>query len=296
MDRSGTVRTRGSCERKRETTMILTTSRLKARFEANLDRSSRVDIATAWATEGPVLDLLCKVADVEDVKVRAIVGTYGNATHPEALERLRKIGTLRLAKDDGPMFHPKVYIFRAAAESCAWIGSANFTGSGFARNEEVVHETDDVAGALDWFERRWRACGRLAPDAIDKYRARRRSQGVWRGLTGLVGRANEGTKKRLALVRGADGWKGFVVALEACNESWLDEGYEWSVLGATHSYVHTIAEAASVARSDRWIGLPPKRAAMLLGLHDDRDGTWGLLGSLGAAGTAKQVFLIGRIL
>ena len=271
--------------------MFLTTSALKARFETNLARSSRVEIATAWATEGPALDLLCKAADVRGVEVRAIVGTYGNATHPEALERLCKIGTLRLAKNNGPMFHPIIYIFHGSAESCAWIGSANFTGAGFARNEEVVHETDDVAGAVEWFARRWRACGRLAPDAIDKYRERRRSQGVLRGLTGVVGRANQGTKKRLALLRGADGWKGYVAALEACNESWLDEGYGWSVLGETHSYVHTIAEAGSVARSERWIGLLPQRAAMLLGLRDDREGAWGLLGSLGAAGTAKQVFL-----
>ena len=291
MDRTGTVRLRGAKKGNREETMFLTTSALKARFETNLARSSRVEIATAWATEGPALDLLCKAADVRGVEVRAIVGTYGNATHPEALERLCKIGTLRLAKDNGPMFHPKIYIFHGSAESCAWIGSANFTGAGFARNEEVVHETDDVAGAVEWFARRWRACGRLAPDAIDKYRERRRSQGVLRGLTGVVGRANQGTKKRLALLRGADGWKGYVAALEACNESWLDEGYGWSVLGETHSYVHTIAEAGSVARSERWIGLLPQRAAMLLGLRDDREGAWGLLGSLGAAGTAKQVFL-----
>ena len=40
--------------------MFLTTKALKARFEANLARSSRVDVATAWATDGPALDLLCK--------------------------------------------------------------------------------------------------------------------------------------------------------------------------------------------------------------------------------------------
>ena len=70
------------------------------------------------------------------MKVRAIVGTYGNATHPRALDRLRTIGALRLADSDGAMFHPKVYIFHGSDESFAWIGSANFTGAGFARNEE----------------------------------------------------------------------------------------------------------------------------------------------------------------
>ena len=274
--------------------MFLTTEALKAQFEANLARSNRVDIATAWATDGPALELLCKTAEVGGVRIRAIVGTYGNATHPRALERLSEIGTLRLAEGDRAMFHPKVYIFQGTAGSCAWIGSANFTGAGFARNEEVVHETDDVADAAAWFARRWRACGALAPGAIEKYEKRRRSQGVWNGLAELVGRANAGTKRRLALLRGADGWKGYVTALEACNESWLDEGYGWSVLGATHSYVHTISKAGTVAQSERWVGLAAERAEMLLGLRDEPDGTWGLLGSLGAARPAKKVFLRSR--
>ena len=190
------------------------------------------------------------------------------------------------------MFHPKVYIFHGPDESCVWIGSANFTGAGFVRNEEVVHETDEVAGAAAWFARRWRACGPLPRGAIDKYRKRRISQGVSRGLADLAaGRTDVGTKRRLALLRSANGWKEYVAALQACNESWLDEGYGWSVLGTTHSYVHTITEAGTVARSKPWTGLPPERSAMLLGLRDEPDGTWGLLGSLGAAGTAKQVFL-----
>ena len=271
--------------------MFLTTDALKTRFEANLAWSNRVDIATAWATDGAALDLLCKAARDGGVKVRAIVGTYGNATHPKALERLREIGTLRLAAGDQGMFHPKVYIFHDSDESCAWIGSANFTGAGFARNEEVVHETDDVAGAAAWFARRWRQCGPLPRGAIEEYRKRRRSQGVSYGLAGLVGRANEGTKRRLELLRGADEWKGFVAALKQCNESWLDEGYRWSVLGKTHSFVHTIDEAGAVARSEHWTRLRPGRATMLLGLRDEPGGTWGLLGSLGAAGTAKQAFL-----
>ena len=151
MGRDGRIGLRGARERNREKAMFLTTEALKAQFEANLARSNRVDIATAWATDGPALELLCKTAEVGGVRIRAIVGTYGNATHPRALERLSEIGTLRLAEGEQAMFHPKVYIFQGTAGSCAWIGSANFTGAGFARNEEVVHETDDVADAAAWF-------------------------------------------------------------------------------------------------------------------------------------------------
>ena len=274
--------------------MFLTSQALRARFEENLVWASRVDLATAWATDGPALELLSGAAQCGGLRVRAIVGTFGNATHPDALERLREIGTLRLAKDKREMFHPKVYIFRGAGHSLAWIGSANFTGAGFARNEEIVHETGSVADAETWFARRWRACGPLAPDAIEAYRKRRRRQGVSGGLAGLVGRAHAGTAKRLALLRAAEGWKGYVAALEGCNESWIDEGYGWSVLGARHSYEHTVAEASSIARSQSWIGLPEASTAMLLGLRDDSDGAWGLLGSLGRAVTATQVFLRSR--
>ena len=293
MDGPGSVRFRGAVERLREKAMFLTTSALRTRFEANLARSTRVDIATAWATEGSALDLLCEAARTGGVKVRAIVGTFGNATHPDALERLREIGKLRLAAGDRAMFHPKVYIFRGAARACAWIGSANLTGPGFARNEEVVHETERVADAATWFARRWKACGPLAPGAIDDYRKRCRRQGVSRRLVGLVGRADAGIAKRLACLRGADGWKAYLAALEECDESWRDEGFGWSVLGAQRSYVQTIAKAGPIARSESWIGLPPTSTAMLLGL-DNSDGTWGLLGSMGAAGTAKQVFIRSR--
>jgi len=273
--------------------MFLTTNKLMERLEKNLARSTRVDVATAWATEGPALDLLRKAVDDRDVKIRAIVGTYGNATHPKALERLRDVGTLRLAESDGAMFHPKVYIFHGSdkSKSCTWIGSANFTGAGFKRNEEVVHETREVDDASGWFKRRWRRCGKLRANAIKEYRKRWCEQGVSPDLAELTAtRTDVGTRQRLALLGEAERWTDYVAALEACDESWLDEGYGWSVLGETHSYLHTIREAGAIAQ-ERWTGLSPERANMLLGLHDDSDGAWGLLGTLGAAAAAVYVFL-----
>ena len=293
MVRLESARFRGAKERVGEKAMFLTTGALTTQFAANLAQSTRVDIATAWATEGPALDLLLDAARTRGVKIRAIVGTFGNATHPDALESLREIGKLRLAAGDRAMFHPKVYIFHGATWACAWIGSANLTGPGFARNEEVVFETARVADAATWFAQRWRACSPLAPDAIEDYRTRCRRQGVSSRLAGLVGRVDAGIAKRLACLRGANSWKAYAAALEECNESWRDEGFGWSVLGARHSYVQTIADAGTVARSESWIGLPRTSTAMLLGL-DDMDGTWGLLGSMGAAGTAKQVFMRSR--
>ena len=269
--------------------MFLTTGDLKERFKANLARSRQICVATAWATEGPALDLLSEAA-LRGIRVKAIVGTFDNATHPDALERLREIGKLRLVTDALEMFHPKVYIFRCGAQSCAWIGSANFTRSGFARNEEVVFETTRIDDALAWFKGRWKKCGVLEPSAIDDYRKRRRKQGVSRELVRLVGRADAGATRRLALLQGADGWKAYIAALKECDESWQDEVLGWSVLGAEDSYVATIEKACTVARKESWIGLPPSDISMLLGL-DDSDGNWGLLGSMAGAGTARTVFM-----
>ena len=270
--------------------MFLTTGALESRFKERLAGADRVDIATAWATCGPVLEMLCKAAKRKRVKVRAIVGTYGNATHPDALERLRDIGELRLVERNRAMFHPKVYIFKATKGDCAWIGSANFTGAGFARNEEAVQETEDVAGAVNWFKRRWKDCGPLNPGAIEAYRKRRRKQGVSRSLSGLVGRSESGTGDRLAYLREADGWKEYARALRKCEESWLDEGYGWSVLGQTCSYVHTIEEGKEIARRTSWVGITDEERTILLGLRDGVNGTWGLLGTLGGAGKVNGIF------
>ena len=270
--------------------MFLTTDNLESRFEDLLSNSNRVDIATAWATRGPVLDLLCTAAEERGVKVRAIVGTYGNATHPDALERLRGIGELRLVEGKQALFHPKVYIFTGDREACAWIGSANFTGAGFARNEEAVHETQDAARAIDWFNVRWKACDQLKDGAIEDYRRRRREQGVSRTLAGLVGRPAAGAGDRLELLKKADSWKAYLCALERCNELRLDEGCGWSVLGDSCSYVHTIEEGRHIAHRGSWVGLTDQERTMLLGLSDGFDGTWGLLGTLFPAGTVKGVF------
>ena len=118
-------------------------------------RVQRVDIATAWATEGPGLDALERAAKQRKVRVRALVGIAGGHTTPSALERLCKLGKVRLVEGNG-LFHVKLYLFHKASTSLAWIGSANFTGPGFEKNEEALLKTTDTAEAVDWFEGRWK--------------------------------------------------------------------------------------------------------------------------------------------
>ena len=96
------------------------------------------------------------------------------STDPAALERLKKLGKLRLAKD-ASLFHPKIYVFESEnGASCTWVGSANFTGRGFGGgNVEIMYETDDVEPFLKWFKQQWRQSERATKEAIDDYRKRR---------------------------------------------------------------------------------------------------------------------------
>ena len=155
--------------------MLFTGKDILSRFKEHLERATRVRIATAWATQGKALNGLEAVDQKNKrLKVCALVGTHGNVTDPAALERLKKLGKLRLAKD-ASLFHPKIYVFESEnGASCAWVGSANFTGRGFGGgNVEIMYETDDVEPFLKWFKQQWRQSERATKEAIDDYRKRR---------------------------------------------------------------------------------------------------------------------------
>ncbi|MDE2828199.1 MAG: phospholipase D-like domain-containing protein [Bacteroidota bacterium] len=146
---------------------VLCGKNLLDRFKCLLSQACSVDIATAWATPGVHLRALRAAAD-RDVKIRAIVGISGNATHPDALKELNRItaGDLRIVPKGDRLFHPKVYLFKRCEDGIvkrqAWIGSANLTRAGFGgysnANEEIILEVDpgEQADALaDWFRERW---------------------------------------------------------------------------------------------------------------------------------------------
>ena len=159
---------------------------LSERFRENVERSTHVDVAVAWATKTSALNQLKHAVEEYDVALRIIVGTYGNATDPDALDSLNDIGELRLAPD-GPLFHPKVYIFRGKEDSIAWIGSANFTQGGFGGNVEAVFETKRWESVSEWFENQWNECGELPANAIAKHRSRRFDDPPTRVLMGMMG-------------------------------------------------------------------------------------------------------------
>lgn len=131
---------------------------------------SKVDIATAWATEGGALDALeehkkrCKGR----LTVRTMAGFAGNHTTPGALKRLAKLGKVRLVHGDNGIFHVKLFLFAGSRGSYAWVGSANFTGPGFESNEELLYQTKETEKLQEWFDRRWAEIG-AQPDQPSSY-------------------------------------------------------------------------------------------------------------------------------
>ena len=155
--------------------MLITHRNIRCRFSKNIEWATRVDLAVAWVTENKGLRALHERAP--SLEIRAVVGfsgTHNNITQPAALKTLSAMGQLRRTAVNSPLFHPKVYIFRGADRSVAWIGSANFTGGGFGKNEEMLLETSDTEDVESWFDRLWGQCYPLDECAINCYQAHRR--------------------------------------------------------------------------------------------------------------------------
>ena len=91
--------------------MLLTRDNLHDRLNSHLAKSTRVDVAVAWACNCQALDNICEFATVKGRLLRVIVGTWGNISHPIALREIHKKGNLRLVPNAKYRFHPKLYLF-----------------------------------------------------------------------------------------------------------------------------------------------------------------------------------------
>lgn len=264
-------------------------------FEKNLESSTHIYIAAAWVTSGSAMDQLEEAVKEYDISLRIIVGTHGNATEPEALERLNDIGELRLVPNGGPLFHPKMYIFKGKTESKAWVGSANFTRAGFERNVETVFETKQCKSVLKWFQNQWRKCGALPVNAIEEYRKRRSCKPPTQPLRSIIG---ESMRDRIEYLDQAQDWPGYVDALTQCNNWWKDSWIDYpskdkpfTVYGNTCSWTHTIEQVMPIVNMENWDELGKPTARKLLGTYHDDYLISGLLGTMRGNGKAMKKFL-----
>ena len=272
---------------------------LHTRFTALLSKASSVDIATAWVTPGEHLRALDAAAS-RGVKIRAIVGISGNATHPDALEELSRItaGGLRIVPKGDRLFHPKLYLFEwhegAILRCLTWIGSANFTRAGFGghpdANEEIVLEVGpgEPADALaGWFQERWDRCRMDSPiaDAIGRYRKDWKRNPPHRQIR-LITSGPVSDRKDLLDDddRRPQSLEGYRQALEACQELLRDEGTGWEILDPRgHSYMRAISDRGKLLRgATSWSQLDDDSLRRLKGSYRRKDlKWWGLTGTMG---------------
>ena len=276
--------------------MIISDNEVNDRFKELLKAYTQVDIATAWATGGEHLRILAKATNREQrpVKVRAIVGTTGNATHPDALEELYRItnGDLRIIRDGDRMFHPKLYLFRRQTNgrevSQAWVGSANFTRAGFGRregasNEEIIVQlgpgktTEELA---EWFQKRWDQCSTDPPvrEVIDTYTK------DWnppnRDIQEVV---SGGGFSRVDLLEDVQTLEGYRQALKECEAMLQGEDPEWYVLNSQRrSYIRVIEKRNKLLLGEKEWSLLDRESQIRLkgGVPHTDSSWWGMLGRM----------------
>ena len=257
--------------------MLIDQENIQKRFNENLEWATEVALATAWATPGAGLRSLQNRAQSRPFEIRAVVGLWNKVTKPDALTTLDDIGELRTV-DGSRNFHPKVYVFRGPGRSSvAWIGSSNFTASGFGMNEEVLFETSDTEAVERWFHQLWEQCGPLDKSAIkiyaESYAESREKKSRPAGVDGP-----KPSHTPMQLLEGVDDWKSFVAALEQCDRWWWSSsGGRWSVLNEQRSWSETIQDLHNLVKRGNWRSLTDDDKKRLLGIRED---SWALLGHM----------------
>lgn len=275
---------------------VICRNNLLDRFQYRLSRAESVDIATSWVTPGKHLRVLAAAAADRDVKIRAIVGISGNATHPNALMELSKItaGDLRIVPKSDRLFHPKLYLFKrrrdGIARCHAWIGSANLTRAGFGgspnANEEIILEVDpgEQADALaHWFQECWNHY-RMDSPVSEKIRRYKEDWSPPHRQVQLI--AGRQIRRDLLGDHGSQPLtlEEYRQVLSKCEELLRDEGRKSKILDPQgESYMRVIADRRKLLLGDvSWSKLDDDSRRRLKGSyrHENRK-WWGMTGRMG---------------
>ncbi|HSV01821.1 MAG TPA: phospholipase D-like domain-containing protein [Phenylobacterium sp.] len=120
-----------------------------------------IDIATAWVRASGLVHLQAGLRAAIDrgAALRVVVGIDAENTSEEGLRGLLELAASGAPNqmplfvrhnEAGPLFHPKLYVFRDPAGVRAYIGSNNFTRSGLYLNDELSIRVGEARGtALD---------------------------------------------------------------------------------------------------------------------------------------------------
>jgi HKD family nuclease len=262
--------------------------------------ATAIDIAVAWATMGPALDELCELVARRHITLRSLVGLDFNQTNPTALDRLRKVGTVRIGVSPTGVFHPKLYLFHGQPPR-AIVGSANLTNAAFSGNTEIAIEKalddSEYDHVRSFFAKQWQASAPLTDELMQEYRKRWRNSP--RGATGDMIEDEIANNTSQSPILDID-------ALAAQLTSWTWDEYrnalvdlerirvrqDFSVLRSDrHSWLHTARLAWPLARS-RLDELERGERGIVFGIHVPTlppEVEPGYFGNLGSRGSVMQI-------
>ena len=262
--------------------LLLARNRLPGRFKELVDGSDKIDIAVAWARPCEAVEILAQA----DAAMRIAVGISNHFTDPSTLKMLAGLENveLRIVPDEAlRIFHPKYYCFRSEDTTC-WVGSANLTVGGLGGNVELVHEFKLEADEdKHWFECLWEG---LDPDPwtiIQEYEKRYISPMFTPRPSSPVGAVDAPGPDDLPALSDIETWKDFVEGLKRYDRYYRNDGRNFTVLGETHSWSHTIGIGRVVVRQGNWATLTRRECYILRGFGNDvNEGIWGFFGTLRA--------------
>ncbi len=262
--------------------MLLTRDTLIDRLDRHLGTARRIDIAVAWAAECDALERFCEFAR-NGGSLKAIIGIWGNATHPNALRNIQSCAQLRIATGLEGQFHPKFYLFHLENQRICWIGSANLTRPGFQQNDELVFEfVDESDDASKWFDNLWNSLSEDCSTVLDGYEKN------WQPPSPSPGHPVIHVNHVYELARELTDWSSFVAAITKADQYW---SAQWRrdrpVTGEGDSWLDTITRGRALVRRKDWGELSQDDRRLLLGR-----GPYGQLGNMGGAGRANNVFRV----
>ena len=120
-------------------TQILDKSTFASEFERCCNQYSFLKMACAWCGDpAHTLPYSYLISSEKNLKVEIIMGVSFNQSHPDAIQFFITNGiNVRIFNPAINLFHPKCYFFKDKNKFALFIGSSNFTYSGFYANTEI---------------------------------------------------------------------------------------------------------------------------------------------------------------
>ena len=120
-----------------KTTILDSHTRFMREFHRCCETYGTLDIAVAWLgkpSNGEPFRSLHGIASTTSV----VAGVSFFQTHPEGISWfIENDADIRIFENDRAVFHPKIYLFEKRKGFALFVGSSNFTNSGFTRNQET---------------------------------------------------------------------------------------------------------------------------------------------------------------